>query len=580
MPVLDTINRAFRDYVRFTGDGLPGAPTGAPLPLGDPRSGVHNLSKAEIRQALIEVAQSLGDPDALQTIIAELDGKADRQNSGKVFTRRSAAVEAGQSALPGSLGIIFTVEGVNNETLAVRSFNNATDDPLFATQPRWGVALRLPASSLLDAKASTEDLAPVAFDGLASSVVETDTAKILTDVERESLDSYRSGVLVTDDIILERAGLSVATVASGLRLWLEANRTDGGPTAHSAELIGTALQHINLVPTFQTWPGVSAALTAGGLQTFLTAGDVDGSPTDFSAELIGMALNRIGWGANIQSVTDMSRFVAWGSSTIEYLAGDFSNLAADYGAVYHDGGDASVTANVILARMGVTDVPVTFPNNTIPASGTVAVTVGGGLPVYDQILPWRGICNGVEGILSVSGGSWRFERVASGPSITVSGAVNFQSLAGMRERYSLNLFNIGKNDLAGGSATAADTAIAATRAAVQWLPAADRRFIIMGHYVNHYTPASSTVRTAIETVNASQAAEFGGKFIDLGAYVTSAQIWTDTGVTPTQTDLDQQALGNLPPSLAKDSLHMNAAANTAVTRNLIEPRLNALGWWN
>lgn len=77
MPVLDTINRAFRDFVRFTGDGKPNAPVGAPLPIGDPRSGLHNLDKAEMRQALIEVAQTQGDPDALQDILTELSGKAE-----------------------------------------------------------------------------------------------------------------------------------------------------------------------------------------------------------------------------------------------------------------------------------------------------------------------------------------------------------------------------------------------------------------------------------------------------------------------------------------------------------------------
>lgn len=73
MPVLDTINRAFRDFVRFTGDGKPNAPVGAPLPIGDPRSGRHNPALAEIRNALIEIAQTQGDPAALQDIMSARD---------------------------------------------------------------------------------------------------------------------------------------------------------------------------------------------------------------------------------------------------------------------------------------------------------------------------------------------------------------------------------------------------------------------------------------------------------------------------------------------------------------------------
>ena len=158
MPTVTDIRRVLRDHVRFTGDGQPNAPVGAPLPVGDPRSGMYNLDKYELRELLIAILQTQGDPDALQTIIADLNEKADRQNSGKVFTSRTAAVGAGQSALPGSLGIIFTVEGANNETLAVRSFNNATEDPLFATQPRWGVAMRVPNILAMNGKADRADV--------------------------------------------------------------------------------------------------------------------------------------------------------------------------------------------------------------------------------------------------------------------------------------------------------------------------------------------------------------------------------------------------------------------------------------
>ncbi|WP_145399625.1 hypothetical protein [Paracoccus sulfuroxidans] len=47
-----TVNEVFRDFVRYTGDGLPGQPVGHPLPVGDPRSGTHHPSKGDIREAL------------------------------------------------------------------------------------------------------------------------------------------------------------------------------------------------------------------------------------------------------------------------------------------------------------------------------------------------------------------------------------------------------------------------------------------------------------------------------------------------------------------------------------------------
>lgn len=68
MTVLDTINRVFREFKRYTGDGLPGEPTGSPLPNGDPQSGVHSPKKSEIRTAMGELFTAVAT--ALQQAIA------------------------------------------------------------------------------------------------------------------------------------------------------------------------------------------------------------------------------------------------------------------------------------------------------------------------------------------------------------------------------------------------------------------------------------------------------------------------------------------------------------------------------
>lgn len=47
------VDRVFREHKRFTGDGLPNEPVGAPLPVGDPQSGVWNPRKRDLRNALL-----------------------------------------------------------------------------------------------------------------------------------------------------------------------------------------------------------------------------------------------------------------------------------------------------------------------------------------------------------------------------------------------------------------------------------------------------------------------------------------------------------------------------------------------
>ena len=49
------VDKLIRDHVRYTGDGLPNEPANAPLPIGDPSSGVHNPTKRDIREAIGDV---------------------------------------------------------------------------------------------------------------------------------------------------------------------------------------------------------------------------------------------------------------------------------------------------------------------------------------------------------------------------------------------------------------------------------------------------------------------------------------------------------------------------------------------
>ena len=49
MPRIVDVN--IRDHVRYTGDGLPNEPVNAPLPIGDPSSGVYHPTKRDIREA-------------------------------------------------------------------------------------------------------------------------------------------------------------------------------------------------------------------------------------------------------------------------------------------------------------------------------------------------------------------------------------------------------------------------------------------------------------------------------------------------------------------------------------------------
>jgi hypothetical protein len=103
MPVnlMPAINRAFREFRRYTGDGLPGEPVSAALPVGDPASGVHNPPKSEIRGAFLDVE------DAINAGVADLDDA--------VSDAEAAAAAAADSA--GDAASLNPTLGVNYATL-------------------------------------------------------------------------------------------------------------------------------------------------------------------------------------------------------------------------------------------------------------------------------------------------------------------------------------------------------------------------------------------------------------------------------------------------------------------------------
>lgn len=89
MPTLADIY--LRDFVRYTGDGLPNEPVGHPAPIGDPSSGVHHPTKADLRYIVgaAEVAAGL----AASSVPAQTFATAE-------------ALKAVQQPLP---GVVYTI---------------------------------------------------------------------------------------------------------------------------------------------------------------------------------------------------------------------------------------------------------------------------------------------------------------------------------------------------------------------------------------------------------------------------------------------------------------------------------------
>lgn len=291
--------------------------------------------------------------------------------------------------------------------------------------------------------------------------------------------------------------------------------------------------------------------------------------------------------------TDFSKASGWGSSTMSRLGEDIQAMFAKRNTTYHHtaGAVGGFQISHIAAAVGVR--PLLAKAFTIPA-GTTPVTItptnlteGNNTAVA---VAWTGTFAGVPGLIQSYQNSsvWTFTRNTAGVAKEVPEGTPYIPARSAEYQAGVTILNPGKNTLSALSAEwTVEKVIELTEQMYDYFAGAGRQVLVLGHFVDTGKPANSITRGPIQQFNSHMKARYGGRFVDISAYLTGSQVWTDTGITPTAIDIAEQALGNKPPSLSGDSggvpgadvQHLSQAADLAVTR-LIEAKLEDLGWLN
>ncbi|MFD1213802.1 hypothetical protein ACFQ36_17325 [Arthrobacter sp. GCM10027362] len=270
----------------------------------------------------------------------------------------------------------------------------------------------------------------------------------------------------------------------------------------------------------------------------------------------------------------------WGSSTVAEMSEYMRNTAAGYGLRYFNGGAGGQTAEQILARLG--SRPARMDSAVIPSSGSVVLSTPSMSARGAAPFGADGSLAGIPGTLSKAPGAqpgYSFRRHHAGKPRRIAEGTEFLPSKGAEFRAGINHLNIGKNNLTGApwATHDPDAILEWTHAAHDWLAAAGRQILVWGYFVNTGIPASSPVRDRISHVNRALQERYGRCFVDLAGLVTDLGAWARTGLHPTWADLQQQALGNMPPSLSRNSAHLNARGYQAL-REVIDGRLRELNW--
>ncbi|HHC2759079.1 TPA: hypothetical protein ACN690_004776 [Klebsiella pneumoniae] len=287
-------------------------------------------------------------------------------------------------------------------------------------------------------------------------------------------------------------------------------------------------------------------------------------------------------------IPDTLKMSAWGSSSLLRYGADaaFSALAGSLGVTnWNNQGQGGETSFQVAARFGSVPFSLIFPDNTIPASGAVGVTCTQ-LPSNfrnSYLKAYSGTVGGVSGTLSWSSSlsSLLFTRATSGSPVVLTGATDFIPTLPESYRDGVVLLWMYKNDITYGSGNPEVSAEVTYNNVVKTfthLSTLAKRCLVIGIF-NDSSYSNTDYLNRVATLNSMMRNKFGDLYCDTQDYLCSAQVWVDTGITPTEQDLAMQAAGYKATSLSGDTLHLNAAASKAITDHVIKPKLISLGWY-
>ncbi len=413
--------------------------------------------------------------------------------------------------------------------------------------------------------------------------------------QKAATDELAQSLAQTQEILTNRFARYLAFAvldAFGNQTWLGVNSIDGGPSEWAEHMLrrmfGIFLQgRTGLLFGFAD---------ANGVLTDLCVDDVTGQFMPFVVERLAPRLlpymlphlpqpsGDSAWLLNDQYVDDAGdvrrvfakplSWSGWGSSTIDEWV-ELGNIAAEFGATYYNGGNGATELHHNLAQMGARPALLFPQGGEIPASGAVVVACSNVSPVA-PFKATAGTLSGVSGVLTCNSTEWTFTRSTSGSAVAVSVEAPFIPTNGLLHRGDLWLMNQGKNNI--NNNWPMDLTIELHKMAYNWNSAYNKRVIVMTHF-GHTGNQSPSHTAKCKQLNNFINATYGAHVFDLAGYLCSAEIWADTGITPTAADLQNQAAGCLPGSLSRDNAaHMNAKARTAAA-NKLKAQLITMGWF-
>lgn len=239
-----------------------------------------------------------------------------------------------------------------------------------------------------------------------------------------------------------------------------------------------------------------------------------------------------------------------------------TQLAALTGRIHFNGGWSGQTTDQIAARQGGLPSMITVEGNTIPASGSVSVTLANPKPVRQAASRFvMGTLAGIPGkFQEVTSNVVTFTRTSAGVATSCPPGTLF--LPDDAPAYADRTVTIwtGRNDVY----TATPAAIVERiRAMIQYLTPRVKRIMVLEIPPSETSTATHSLLLAMN--NAIKAA-FPEQWVPIATYLRSPEAATAAGITFSTDDQADIAAGITPRSFRVDTMHFNATACTAIAK--------------
>lgn len=229
-------------------------------------------------------------------------------------------------------------------------------------------------------------------------------------------------------------------------------------------------------------------------------------------------------------------------------------------------GIASQRSTDIAARQGGVPINITFPANTIQASGGATVTCDSNPLQFASTQSVTGTVSGVYGKLTISGSTYTWTRKDAGSTVALSGATQFIVDNGLKNG-GITLLWVGRNNVTTNPATV----LADIASMVANLTALNKRFIVMSILNSSAEGTGTSELTTILATNSTLSSTYGNKYLDIRQTLVNAY---NAGIPA---DVTAYGLNKVPPSLQSDTIHLNAAGYLLVAQT-VAAKITALGW--